>query len=80
MIPHRILNVLLTHKQIVIASIAALVVIMYAVPLDELTGAFAAPGGGAKPAKPAKPPGDGDGNGDYGHTVKPAKPAKPPNN
>lgn len=76
MIPHRILNVLLTHKQIVIASIAALVMRMYAMPLDELTGALGAPGVGAKPAKP---PDDGDGNGDYGHTVKPAKPAKPNN-
>jgi len=70
-----ILDVLLAHKHIVIAGVAALGLIMYAVPLDELSQAFAAPGGGAKPAKPADPPSDDDG--DYGHTAKPAKPAKP---
>jgi hypothetical protein len=69
------LRVLLTHKQIVIAGIAALRLIMFVIPLDELSEAFAAPRGGAKPAKPANP--DSDGN--YGHTVKPAKPAKPAN-
>jgi hypothetical protein len=70
-----ILNALLTHKQIVIAAIAAAGLIMYAIPLDQLSEVFAAPGGGAKPAKPANPTDDGD----YGHTVKPAKPAKPAN-
>jgi hypothetical protein len=68
-------NALLAHKQIVIAAIAAAGLIMYAIPLDQLSEAFAAPGGGAKPAKPAEPSDDGD----YGHTVKPAKPAKPDN-
>ena len=74
MVAHFILNVLLTYKQFVIAGIGILGVIMYAIPLDELSEAFAAPGGGAKPPKP---PGDGDGN--YGHTVKPPKPPKPNN-
>lgn len=81
-----ILHVLLAHKHIVIAGVAALGLIMYAVPLDELSQAFAAPGGGAKPPKP--PGGDDDQgededdqgedeDGDYGHTVKPPKPPKP---
>jgi hypothetical protein len=51
MIAHLILNVLLTHKRIVIDGIAAVVVIMYSIPLDELSEAFAAPGGCAKPPK-----------------------------
>lgn len=78
---HSILNALLAHKRIVIAGVAALGLIIYAIPIDELSQAFAAPREGAKPAKPAKPPSDDD-DGDYGHTVKPAKPAKPakPNN
>jgi hypothetical protein len=67
-----ILNVLLAHKQIVIAGIAALILIMYTMPLDSISEVFAAKGGVKGPPTPL--PDEGN---HYGWVKKGGPPPQP---